>query len=93
MSASRENVRVVSNEGRLPDASKPVPQGEYDGYIDWHNKDRGEPYMTAVQLVIDKNRLAKMGKSDGIPFHAIRGAAICKIWLHRARRLAKKTSN
>ena len=48
MSASRENVRVVSNEGRLPDASKPVPQGEYDGYIDWHNKDRGEPYMTAV---------------------------------------------
>ena len=60
-------LRVVSNEVRVRDASKPLSQGEYDGYIDWHSKDGGEPYMTAVQLVIDKNGLAKMGKPDGIP--------------------------
>jgi hypothetical protein len=68
MNIATENVRlrVVSDKVRLPNVSEPVPQGEYDGYIDWQTKEDGKPYKIAVQLMIDREGLVRMGRPDGI---------------------------
>jgi hypothetical protein len=60
-------VRVITDDVLLPNIPTPVPQGEYDAYIDWATGDDGVEHMTAVQLIIDQNRLAKMGCTAGIP--------------------------
>jgi hypothetical protein len=60
-------VRIVTDNVLLPTMSVPVPQGEYDAYIDWRTGANGVRQMTAVQLIIDQERLAKMGYVASIP--------------------------
>jgi hypothetical protein len=69
ISGSVENirVRVITDNVLLPNISVPVPQGEYDAYIDWQTGEGGVRQMTAVQLIIDQDHLAKMGYAAGIP--------------------------
>jgi hypothetical protein len=69
MNSTTESVRlrVVTSNVRLPNVSVSVPKGEYEGHIDWQNECESDGHMTAVQLMIDQDRLAKMGRSDGIP--------------------------
>ncbi|MGB9426161.1 MAG: hypothetical protein WCB09_06870, partial [Methylocella sp.] len=45
----------------------PVPRGEYDAHIDWRIGEDCERRMRGVQLVIDKDTLARMGYPAGIP--------------------------
>jgi hypothetical protein len=59
-------LRVVTDKVQLSNVSVPVPKGEYDGYIDWHSGMDGKRYMTAVQLMIDRDALAQMGRSKAI---------------------------
>jgi hypothetical protein len=66
-SVDRVRVRVITNSVLLPNISVPVPQGEYDAYIDWRTGEGGARQMTAVQLIIDQDHLAKMGCAAGIP--------------------------
>ena len=58
-------LRVVTDKVNWSNIS--VPQGEYDGYIDWHNGADGEHHMTTVQLMIDSAALAQMRRPEGIP--------------------------
>jgi DNA-binding MarR family transcriptional regulator len=60
-------LRVVTDEVKLSDIRMPVPKGEYDGYVDWRNGPDGERHVTAVQLMIDREALAQMGRSEAIP--------------------------
>ncbi len=60
-------LRVVTDKVKLSSISAPVPEGEYDGYIDWQNGADGERHMTAVQLMIDSGALAQMGRPEGVP--------------------------
>jgi hypothetical protein len=60
-------VRVITDNVLLPNISVPVPQGEYAAYIDWRIGADGVRQMTAVQLIIDQDHLAKMGYAAGIP--------------------------
>ncbi|HMA71719.1 MAG TPA: hypothetical protein VKP67_09560 [Xanthobacteraceae bacterium] len=61
-------LRVVTDKVKLSNISVlVVPKGEYDGYIDWQNGADGERHMTAVQLMIDRDALAQMGRSEPIP--------------------------
>ena len=63
MSGSIESVRVriITDNVLLPNISVPVPQGEYNAYVDWQAGEDGVRQMTAVQLIIDQDHLAKMG--------------------------------
>jgi hypothetical protein len=69
MSERPEHVRlrVVTDKMKLSNISVPVPEGEYDGYIDWQNEPDGKRQMAAVQLIIDANVFAQMGRPHGIP--------------------------
>lgn len=58
-------LRVVTDKVKCSNAS--VPQGEYDGYIDWHKAVDGEHHMTKVQLMLNSAALAKMRRPDDIP--------------------------
>jgi len=60
-------VRVITDNVLLPNISVPVPQGEYDAHIDWQTREDGVRRMTAIQLIIDQDRLTKMGYAAGIP--------------------------
>jgi len=60
-------LRVVTDRLKLSNISVPVPEGEYDGYIDWLNETDGERQMAAVQLVIGPAVLAQLGRPEGIP--------------------------
>jgi len=60
-------VRIITDNVLLPNIPVPVPQGEYDAYIDWQTGEGGVRQMTAVQLIIDQGHLAKMGCAAGIP--------------------------
>jgi hypothetical protein len=60
-------VRIITDDVLLHNISVPVPQGEYDAYIDWQTGEDAIPRMTAVQLIVDQDHLAKMGYAAGIP--------------------------
>ena len=69
MSTFPKNVRlqIVTDDVRLPTLSQPLPQGEYDAYIDYSASGTGEMHPSAVQLEIPSDVLETMGKPDGIP--------------------------
>jgi hypothetical protein len=60
-------LRVVTDRVKLSNISVPVPEGEYDGYVDWQNDTDGERQMAAVQIIIDPTVLAQLGRPQGIP--------------------------
>ncbi|MGB6325742.1 MAG: hypothetical protein WBG11_08195 [Methylocella sp.] len=68
-SAETESGRVliVTDKVLLSNISVPVPRGEYDAHIDWRIGEDCERRMRGVQLVIDKDTLARMGYPAGIP--------------------------
>ena len=67
MSTFPKNVRlqVVTDNVRLPSLSQPLPQSEYEAYIDYPASDTGEARPAAVHLEIPSHVLAKMGKPEG----------------------------
>src|ERR1700730_3992599 len=59
-------LRVVSDNMRLPNIQKPIPKGEYDGYIYWQDESRR--HMSEVQIVLkDHEMLILLGDPNGIP--------------------------
>jgi hypothetical protein len=60
-------LRVVTDKVRLSNIAVPVPKREYDAYIDWQYPAGRERRMITVQLIIDQDALAQMGRPEGIP--------------------------
>ena len=60
-------LRVVTDKVRLSNIAVPVPTREYDAYIDWQYPAGRERRMITVQLIIDQDALAQMGRPEGIP--------------------------